>query len=114
MCILLGLFLISGSVMSDSLRPHGLQPARLLCPWNSPGKNTGLGCHALLQGDLPNPGIKPTPLTSPALAGEFFTTGATWEAHICVYIYTHMLCLCVCACCDLETILLQLQLYFNC
>ena len=28
--------------------PRGLQPARLLCPWNSPGKNTGVGCHALL------------------------------------------------------------------
>ena len=36
--------------MSDSLRPSGLQPARLLCPWDSPGKNTGVGCHALLQG----------------------------------------------------------------
>src|SRR5574340_1477486 len=35
--------------MSNSVRPHGLQPTRLLCPWNSPGKNTGLGCHFLLQ-----------------------------------------------------------------
>ena len=35
--------------MSDSLQPHELQPARLLCPWDSPGKNTGVGCHALLQ-----------------------------------------------------------------
>ena len=33
-----------------TLRPHGLQLARLLCPWDSPGKNTGVGCHALLQG----------------------------------------------------------------
>ena len=31
------------------LRPHGLQPTRLLCSWNSPGKNTGVGCHILLQ-----------------------------------------------------------------
>ena len=38
------------SVVSDSLRLHGLWPARLLCPWNSPGKNTGVGCHFLLQG----------------------------------------------------------------
>ena len=30
--------------------PQGLQPTRLLCPWNSPGKNTGVGCHSLLQG----------------------------------------------------------------
>ena len=37
------------SVMSDSVRPHGLQPTRLLCPWDSPGKNTGVGCHFLLQ-----------------------------------------------------------------
>ena len=35
--------------MSNSLRLHGLQPARLLCPWDSPGKNTGVGCHFLLQ-----------------------------------------------------------------
>ena len=37
------------SVMSESMRPYGLQPARLLCPWDSPGKSTGVGCHALLQ-----------------------------------------------------------------
>ena len=34
----------------NSMRPHGLQPTRLLCPWNSLGKNTGLGHHSLLQG----------------------------------------------------------------
>ena len=33
-----------------TLRPHGLEPDRLLCPWDSPGKNTGVGCHFLLQG----------------------------------------------------------------
>ena len=37
------------SVVSDSVRPHGLRPTRLLCPWDSPGKNTGVGCHFLLQ-----------------------------------------------------------------
>ena len=36
--------------MSYSVQPYGLQPARLLCPWDSPGKNSGVGCHALLQG----------------------------------------------------------------
>ena len=35
---------------SDSLGPKGLQPTRLLCPWNSPGKNTEVGSHSLLQG----------------------------------------------------------------
>ena len=40
------------SVASDSLWPHGLRPARPLCPWDSPGKNTEGGCRALLQGIL--------------------------------------------------------------
>ena len=40
---------ISHSVMSDCLRPYGLQPARLLCPWNLPGRNTGAGCCFRLQ-----------------------------------------------------------------
>ena len=35
--------------MSDSQRPHGLQPTRLLCPWDFPGKSTGVGCPCLLQ-----------------------------------------------------------------
>ena len=39
----------SRSVMSDSLQPHARQPARLPRPWDSPGKNTGVGCHFLLQ-----------------------------------------------------------------
>ena len=48
-----GLFMccvvFSCSVVSNSLRHHVLQPARLLCPWDSPGKNTGVAFHALLQ-----------------------------------------------------------------
>ena len=39
---------LSHSVMCDFLQPYGLYPARFLCPWDSPGKNTGEGCHALL------------------------------------------------------------------
>ena len=50
---------ISHSVMSDSLQPHGLQPTRLLCPWDSPGNNTGIGGHALLQGIFPTQGSNP-------------------------------------------------------
>ena len=38
----------SHSVMSDTQRPHGLQPSRLLHPWDFPGKSTGVGCHCLL------------------------------------------------------------------
>ena len=37
-------------IVSNSLQPHGLQYARLFCPWDSPGKNTGVGCHFLLWG----------------------------------------------------------------
>ena len=48
MCLLL-LLLLGRSVMSDSMQPHRRQPTRLLCPWDSPGKNTGVGCHFLLQ-----------------------------------------------------------------
>ena len=39
-----------------TLRIYGLQPARLFCPWDSPSKNTGVGCHALLQGTFPTQG----------------------------------------------------------
>ena len=46
----------SHSVMSDSSRPHGLQPTSLLHPWNFPGKSTGVGCHCLLRhlGHIPS------------------------------------------------------------
>ena len=44
---------------------------------DSSGKNTGVGCYALLQGVLPDPGTELSSLMSPALAGGFFTTSAT-------------------------------------
>ena len=40
------------SVVSNFWRPHGLQPTRLFCPWDFPGKSTGVGCHCLLQSCL--------------------------------------------------------------
>ena len=49
----------SRSAVSDSLWPHGLSPARLFCPWDSPGKNTGAGCRALLQGIILTQGSNP-------------------------------------------------------
>ena len=45
--------------MSDSFRPHGLLPATRLCPWDSPGKDTGVGCHFLLQGIFLTQGLNP-------------------------------------------------------
>ena len=60
---------LSHSVVSNSLQPHGLEPTRLLCPWDSPSKNIGVRCHALLQHltceiVIPQPGMGPA---SPAL-----------------------------------------------
>ena len=57
------------SVMSDSLQPPF--PTRFLFPWDSPGKNTGVGCYFLLQGIF---SIQRSNQQSPALAGGFFTT----------------------------------------
>ena len=61
----------------QTLRPYGLQRARLLLPWDSPGKNPVVDCHFLF---LPHPGMEPGSLGSPALAHGFFTTSATWDA----------------------------------
>ena len=52
-------------------------PTRLLCPWDSAG---GVGCHARLQEIFQTQGSYPRSLMSPAFAGGFFTTSATWEA----------------------------------
>ena len=50
---------VSCSVPFDSLRPHELWPVRLLCPWASPGKNTGVDCHSLLQRIFLTQGLNP-------------------------------------------------------
>ena len=54
---------------ADSSRPYGLQPARLLCLWDSPGKNTGVGSNSLLQGIFLTQGSNPVS----CIAGRFFT-----------------------------------------
>ena len=61
------------SAVSDSFATPWTVPARLLCPWDSPGKNTGVACHALLQ--------EPE---SPALTGGFFTTEPPWKPTVYV------------------------------
>ena len=55
--------------------------ARLLCPWGFSRQADWSGCPRLPPGDLPDPGIEPESLTFPALAGRFFTSSASWEAH---------------------------------
>ena len=69
----------------DFLQSYGPQHASLLGPWDSPGKNTGVGCHALLQGIFQTQRTEPASSASPALAGRFFTTTTTWEAQIGIY-----------------------------
>ena len=61
----------SRSVVSDSATPWTVLLTRLLHPWDSPGKNTGVGCHFLLQGNLPDPEIEPR---SPALLAHALTS----------------------------------------
>ena len=87
---------LSCFIVSNSLLPHGLQPTRLLCAWDSPGKNTEVGCHALLQGIFLTQGLKLGLLNLPVLKGDFFTTSSTREAlYICVLSYISFLSYCV-------------------
>ena len=78
---------VSCTVISDSLQSHGLWPARLHCPRNSPGKSTGVGCHFLLQGIF----WLGNQTRVSCIAGRFFTNRAIREVHIYV-------CVCVCVC----------------
>ena len=58
------------SLVSDSLQLHRPYPSRLLWPWDSPGKSTGVGCSSLLQGIFLNQGLNPCLFMSPSLAGD--------------------------------------------
>ena len=69
------------SIVSNSLWLRGLEPTRLLCPWGLPRWEHWSGLPCPPPGHLPDPGIEPTSLMSPALVGGFLNTGATWEAH---------------------------------
>ena len=55
-CLYIGCVCVIHSVVSDSLQTHGLY-TRLVCLWNYPGKNTGVGCHSFLQGTFPTQGL---------------------------------------------------------
>ena len=80
------LCVLSHSVVSDSLGPLGYSPPGSSVHGISPGKNTGVGCHFLLQWIFPTQGLNRVSV-SPALGGGFFTTSATWEAPA---IYIHI------------------------
>ena len=69
--------------MSDSLGSHGVLTTRILCPWDFPGKNTGLGCHFFLQGIFPTQGLnQPRDWTCASCIGRWICYHwATWEAN---------------------------------
>ena len=75
----------SCSVVSNSLRPHGLQPTRLLHPWDFPVKNTGVGCHSLLQGIFLSQEIEPG---SPTLQADSLLSESLrkpFQENTCLY-----------------------------
>ena len=72
--------------MSHSFQSHGLWPARLLCLWHSLGKNTRVGCHALLQGvEL---GIEPKSLVSPVLQEDSLPAEPSGTPHLGLLVST--------------------------
>ena len=74
------------------LQPHGLWPASLLCPWGSPGKNTGGGCHALLQGIFPTQGSNPHLLHCGRILCHLSHQGiARWAPHKHNYLHSSAL-----------------------
>ena len=76
----------------DSLQPYGLQPPRLLCPWNFPGKYTGAGCHFLLQGFFWTQGLKLQLLWFlhwHADSSPLSHLGIPMCVYTCLYIYHH-------------------------
>ena len=80
----------SRSVVSDSQRPYGLQPARLLRPWDFPGKSPGVGCHCLLR----SWGVRAMLLFSEfSCVFKIFhkvKKEKNWDSHKYVYIHAHL------------------------
>ena len=74
------------SVVPDSLRPHGVQPTWVLGPWDSPGKDTGMGCCFLLEKIFLTQGLKRVSFASPAGRWILYHW-ATWAS--CLLRYSH-------------------------
>ena len=70
----------SRSVMSDSSRPHGLQPTRLLRPWDFPDKSTGVGCHCLLRFYIQWPNKTPATTSNSCHPGYVLNPTSSKEA----------------------------------
>ena len=81
------------SVMSDSLQPHELYPARLLCPWDSPEKDTGVGCHALLQGIFSTQGLNPRLLCLRHCRQIFYPLNHLGSPHVIMHLSKSIECI---------------------
>ena len=77
-------------VISDTSKPHRLYPTRLLCPGNFPSKNTGSGCHFLLQGIFWIQGLNPISYIS-CTGKRTFYHGTIWEASM--YVHNSYMCI---------------------
>ena len=87
-----GTCMLSRSVVSNSFQPHGLQPNRLLCPWNSPDRSTEVGYHFLFQGIFPTQRLNPCllylldwqagslPLAPPGKRPQRYWFWKTWDS----------------------------------
>ena len=85
------------SVVSDSLRPHGVFPARLLCPWNYPSKNTGVGSHSFIQGIFPTQGLNPGLLHCRWIL-QSEPPGKPLVVYVCVCVCVCVMCVCMYVC----------------
>ena len=80
------------SVMSDSLWPHGLQPTRLLSPWDHPSKNTGVSCYFLLQRVFLTQGLNPCLLYCTRILLQLSHWGSTSCQNIFLHLTYHQCC----------------------
>ena len=67
------------------LQPHGLQLTRLRCPWASPGRNNGVGCHFILQGIFLTQGLNSHPLHQQVGSLPLSHPGSHINVHMCVH-----------------------------
>ena len=102
------------SLSPDSLQPHGLLPVRLFSPWNFPGKDTGVGCHFLLQRNFLTQGLNLSLLCLlhwqtdsltlvPPVKPNYIYIYIYIFMCVCIYIYIYIymyiyICVCVCVC----------------
>ena len=80
----------SHSVMSDSLPPHGLQPARFLCSWDSPGKNAWVDSCSLLQGVFPTQRLNPGLPYCRWLLYQLSYQGSPWRENFSIHVVTFL------------------------